>query len=232
MHFALAFICTLLIITSNDPSIDRPAAIHQKAPAAEAWFFRARSGYPAAISFEPVVLFKNGEYFDVGEEALDMLDVAASKAKRPLAWGKWKKSGNTYYLTDSKNNTTDYQLGTGSWFPAYPYSASVKLKAAYENTSGGDYGNGTNALFKTEIHFLDETHFTHNTNSGITTPNAAGWNKSNSSGTYKIYGHTLELKYNDGKTVKQSFAFGASGSPAKPTNTMIFIGGDAYVDKD
>lgn len=202
------------------------------APAVEGWFFRAISGYPAAVSFEPVVLFKNGEYVEVGEEPLEELNVAQSKSSRPAAWGTWQKKGQTYYLTNAKKQSNDYQLGAGNWFPAYPFTDAIKLKKGYERVSGGAYGNGTNALAITKINFLDATHFSQGMNMGISTPNAAAGKKTNASGTYKLFGNTLELTYADGNVVKRSFAFGATGAPAKPTATLIFIGGDAYTDDE
>ncbi|GGB29963.1 MULTISPECIES: hypothetical protein [Mucilaginibacter] len=202
------------------------------APAVEGWYFRAVSGYPAAIAFEPVVLFKNGEYFDVGDEPIETLDVTAAKSSRPKAWGTWKKTGATFYLTNNEGKTYDYKLGEGNWFPAYPYTGSIKLKKGYEKVSGGDYGNGTNALVIKKINFIDDTHFTEGSNGGIMTPAASAWKKTGGKGgTYKIYGNTIELNYGS-KVIKKSFALGASGSPAHATNTMIFIGGDAYTDTE
>jgi len=43
---------------------------------------------------------------------------------------------------------------------------------------------------------------------------------------------TIEFTYNNGTVVKTSFAIGAEGSPAKPDNALIFIGGYAYTDVD
>lgn len=201
------------------------------APSVEGWYFRAVSGYPAAIAFEPVVLFKNGEYFDVGDEPIETLDVEASKSSRPKAWGTWKKTGTTFYLTNSEGKSHDYKLGAGNWFPAYAYTGSVKLKKGYEKVSGGDYGNGTNALVIKKINFVDDTHFAEGSNGGVMTPGATAWKKTATSGTYKIYGNTIELNYGS-KVIKKSFALGATGSPAHPTNTIIFIGGDAYTDTE
>jgi hypothetical protein len=205
---------------------------YHSAPTVEGWYFRAVSGYPAAIAFEPVVLFKNGEYFDIGDEPLEALDVAASKSSRPRAWGKWRKEGATFLLTDSKGHTADYKLGAGNWFPAYPYTGAIKLKKAYEKTSGGDYGNGASALIINKINFLDAAHFSEGSNGGVMTPNASGWKKTANAGTYRIYANTLELTYANNKVVKKSFALGASGSAAHPTNTIIFIGGDAFTDTE
>ncbi|WP_121808840.1 hypothetical protein [Mucilaginibacter kameinonensis] len=202
------------------------------APVVEGWYFRAVSGYPAAIGFEPVVLFKNGEYFDIGDEPLETLDVAASKSSRPKAWGTWKKNGATFLLINNEGKSHDYKLGAGNWFPAYAYTGAVKLKKGYEKVSGGDYGNGTNALVIKKISFIDDTHFAEGSNGGVMTPGATAWKKTGfKGGTYKVYGNTIELNYGS-KVIKKSFAFGATGSPAHPTNTMIFIGGDAYTDTE
>jgi len=202
------------------------------APAVAGWYFRAVSGYPAAIDFEPVVLFTNGTYWEAGAETLETLNVAADKSKHPRAWGIWKKQGATFLLTDSKGHVSDYKLGSGNWFPAYAYTGAVKLKPAYEKASGGDYGNGLNALTISRITFVDATHFTEGTNGGISTGNAAAWKKSAAAGTYQVSGHTITFAYSNGKVVKTSFALGAKGSPAKASSNLIFIGGYAYTDMD
>ncbi|MCQ6958200.1 hypothetical protein [Mucilaginibacter aquariorum] len=232
--FLLAAIFISLSVTSFSVQAKNGLVKHKTnyaAPAVAGWYFRAVSGYPAAISFEPVVLFKNGEYFEVGDEPLELLNVQASKSSRPLAWGKWRKTGSTFYLTNNKGKTYDYQLNSGNWFPAYAYSPAIKLKQAYEKVSGGDYGNGTNALVIKKLTFVDATHFTEGANGGITTASAKAWKKTSNAGTYRIYGNTIELTYGN-KVVKKSFAIGAEGSPAHPSSSIIFIGGDAFTDTE
>lgn len=229
----VAIFVSLSIITSSVRAKES-AFIHAsnyQAPAVAGWYFRAISGYPAAISFEPVVLFKNGEYFEVGDEPLELLNIQESKRSRPLAWGKWRKTGSTFYLTNNKGKTYDYQLNSGNWFPAYGYSPSTKLKRGYEKVSGGDYGNGTNMLVIKKLTFIDATHFTEDANGGITTAAAKAWKKSSNAGTYRIYGNTIELTYSN-KVVKKSFAIGATGSPPHPSTSIIFIGGDAFTDTE
>ena len=78
---------------------------------------------------------------------------------------------------------------------------------------------------------MDGSHFTEGQNAGIVSGNAAGGNRRSTGGTYRLQGHTLTLTYEDGRTVRKSFALGATGSPARATNTMIFIGGDVYTDE-
>jgi hypothetical protein len=232
-HLAIAIFCIGITIPTTVKAATTNAPVNKTnaAPAVEGWYFRAVSGYPAAIAFEPVALLKNGDYVDVGDEPLELLNIAADKKARPTAWGTWKKTGATFYLTDNKGHVADYKLGSGNWFPAYAYTGTIKLKKGYEKVSGGDYGNGTHALIINKINFVDATHFTEGANGGVTSHGSSAWKKSSNAGTYKIYGNTIELIYAD-KTVKKSFALGATGSPARPTNTIIFIGGDAYTDTE
>jgi hypothetical protein len=192
------------------------------------WFFRSVSGGTGGISFEPVALLANGQYLDLGSEPLEAVNLAADKAKRPAAWGSWRKNGSTFVLTDYKGRPASYTLGTGSWFPAYPAGA-VPLKRAYQNASGGSVGVAT-SLVISKIQFLDGTHFQEGKDAGIISANAAGGSKRSGSGTYRLQGHTLTLTYTDGRTVRKSFALGAEGTPARASNKIIFIGGDAYTD--
>lgn len=231
LSFFLLFTLTFVVKADNQNHSGK-LNTHNPAPAIEGWYFRAISGYPAAITFELVVLFKNGDYYEVGEEPVETLNIALSKSTHPKAWGKWKKSGAVFYLTNSQNKTHDYELGSGNWFPAFAYSPSLLLKKGYEKTSGGDYGNGTVALTINKINFVDATHFTTGSNSGISTPNANAGKVTSAKGSYKISAHSITFTYEGGKTVTKSFAMGASGSPAKPTNTMIFIGGDPFTDTE
>jgi hypothetical protein len=205
------------------------AATGTGAAAGAQWFFRSVSDAYGGITFEPVALLANGQYCDVGEAPLEAINPAADRAKRPAAWGTWRKSGNSVVLTNYKNQSNDYTLGTGSWFPAYAAGA-VPLKRTYKNSSGGSVGGAT-SLVISKITFLDGSHFSEGADGGVITGNAAGGSRRSASGTYRLQGHTLTLTYADGRTVRQSFAIGAAGTPARPSNELIFIGGDAYTDE-
>jgi hypothetical protein len=198
------------------------------AAAGAQWFFRARSDAYGGLSFEPVALLASGQYCEVGEAPLEDLNLAADRAQRPTAWGAWRKNGSTFVLTDAKGRPNSYELGlgTGSWFPAYAAGA-VPLKLAYKNASGGSVGGAT-SLVISKLTFVDASHFTEGANGGVMTANAAGGSRRSAGGTYRLQGHTLTLTYPDGRTVRKSFAIGAKGTPARPSDNLIFIGGDAY----
>ena len=208
----------------NQPSSEQDSNV-------EGWYFRVVSGYPMSITYEPIVLFKDGQYVEVGDQPLEDMDPEQDKKERPSAWGTWEKQDDTYYLTNSGGYVADYRLGTGSWFPAYPYTEEIPLAKAYENTSGGDFGNGTSALFQTRIDFPEAGYFYHKSNAGVLTPGSTGWSQSADAGTYSIQGHTITLRYNGGEEVRLSFAVGAKGNPANPNGEMLFIGGEVFVSE-
>jgi hypothetical protein len=198
----------------------------------EGWFFRATYTYPVALTFEPVVLYADGDYVDVEDEPEEDIDESADRRERPEAWGTWRRDGDTYYLTDHEGNTEEYQLGGETWYPAYPYMEDVPLATAYVNSTGGDYGNGTHALFQTRIDFPQEGYFHHSIDNGIITPGSAAWNEVKDAGTYTVAGHTIVLTYNTGEEVRLSFALGAEGNPSQPSSDIVFIGGDVFVADD
>ena len=192
------------------------------------WFFRSRATGAGGITFEPVALLPDGRYCDVGEQPLESLDAAADQARRPRSWGTWRKRGDTFELGPA-GKAISYRLGDGSWFPAYPAGA-VPLQRTYQNSSGGSVGVATSFVIS-KINFVDDTHFTEGADGGVVTPNAAGGSRRRAQGTYQLQGHTLTLTYANGRTVRQSFAIGASGNPPHPSATLVFIGGDAYTDE-
>ncbi|MGS2737959.1 hypothetical protein [Sinomicrobium sp. M5D2P17] len=194
----------------------------------EQWFFKAISAYPVSVTFEPVVLFKNGEYLEVGITPITSLNIEKSKVERPKAWGKWKKENDTYYLTNYKGKTYDYKTGSGNWFPAFRYGNDVQLARSYKTTSSTDVESAA-TLAISKISFIDDRHFVEGNNTGTIAPASAAWKENKHTGTYTIRGHTLILTFADGRQEQRSFALGASGNPARPDTKMIFIGGDAYL---
>jgi hypothetical protein len=194
----------------------------------EGWYFRAVSGYPASVSFEPVVLFKDGSYFEVSDKPITDMDLSKSKDKDKHLWGKWKRAATIFTLTNNKGNAYEYDLDSGNWFPAFPFNPKINLKGVYEKISGGNFGNGLYALFNSELIFLDASHFTHSQSSGVSSFGSNAWKNSEDSGNYSIKNHTIEFNYNDGRKVRMSFAFGAEGENRLDTD-LLFIGGKAYV---
>ncbi len=222
IKFFLIIVCILNINYSHSQTTkDKQVVI-------DGWYFRAVSGYPASITFEPIVLFKDGSYFEVDKEPIEDLDFKKSKKNQAELWGVWKKNNDKFILTNFKGKSKEYDLKKGNWFPAFPYNKSIKLKGIYEKISGGNFGNEIYALFNSQLNFLDEKHFTHSENSGVNSYNSQSWKSTKDAGTYLIDGNTILFEYNDRRKIRLSFAIGAQGKNVIDTD-MIFIGGKAYV---
>lgn len=216
----------ILCILSINNSFSQSKNVRQSE--IEGWYFRAKSGYPISITFEPIVFFQDGSYFEVAEEPVEDLDIIKSKKNEPRLWGTWKKSDHKFILTDNEGKSKDYDLKDKNWYPAFSFDTSIDLRGVYEKISGGDFGNGIYALFNTQIVFLDKAHFSHSKNVGVSSFNSNAWKNSTDSGKYFIDEHIITFDYNDGRQVRLSFAIGAQGKNVIDTD-MIFLGGKAYV---
>ncbi len=106
----------------------------------EGVYFRAY--YPAGVGgmvtvdYEPLVFFKDGAYYEVEEEAIEDMDLAASRRTRPNKWGRWTRSGNVFTLTNAKGKSSREEPQDGSFFKAFPAEAAGnRLAAGYKRVS-------------------------------------------------------------------------------------------------
>lgn len=187
--------------------------------------------------FEPVILFRDGSYYEVEGEALEDVDLAASRAAKPRIWGRWRKQGDTFLLTDEKGRTNDYKLQQGSFFKAFPAEAAGgKLSRSYKRISGG--GNsaigGTMAIAaQTNFTFAPDGRFTTGSSMGAVGANVAASSRRNGGpGRYRIERHSITLTGPDGRPRREFFALGSQGTPARPDADMIFIGDRVFVEDD
>lgn len=215
-----------------DPADKAGTTSGGRSPAVAGYYFRATYGVGAAVSFEPLVFFANGDYLEIADTPLPDLDAAADKAREPINWGTWRQQGGAFLLTNAKGRTSDYKLGSGSFFPAFTAAQGPKLTGTYKSTSGGgDYamGGGVSSLAVNALTFNADGSFTQGRSAGAIAPNAAIGNRSAAAGRWSLAGTTLTLAYADGRRTRTSFLWGASGTPPRPDIDMAFIGGDAFL---
>lgn len=194
-------------------------------------YFRAIAG-GAGVSYEPLVLFSNGDYVELDETPLADLDAAADRARSPARWGTWRKQGKTFLLTSSKGRTSDYRLGSGSFFPAFAADRSP-LSGTYKLTSGSTVymaDGPVSTLGVSRLTFAADGTFTQGAESGGVAPTVAVSSRAaQRSGKWKLSGTMLELTYADGRRVRKSFVWAAQGTPPRPDPDMAFIGGDPFL---
>ncbi len=110
--------------------------------AVEGVYFRSTTGVGVGgmvvIEFEPLILFRDGSYYEIDDAALEDVDLAAERAAKPRRFGRWTRSGDSYVLTGTGGKPQDYRLQDGSFFKAYPAEASERTIArSYRRMSGG-----------------------------------------------------------------------------------------------
>jgi hypothetical protein len=189
------------------------------------------------LQYHPVALFKDGTAFDVDDAAIDAIDVARSRAEHRGSWGRWRRTGQKYFLTDAQSGReSDWTLGDG-FHVAFPAPATTTLTGRYKSVSGSTMGE-TSTLLTSTLRFLPDGRFTSGSDfaavgsgevSGVT---MAGGSSRSSAGRYRIEGYHIVLIYDSGQTKQYFFSFGSSGAPARLDRDMIFIGNTAYVTDD
>lgn len=206
-----------------------------KTAAVSGLYFRATYGLNAALSFEPLVFFADGAYVELDETPLSDLDAAADRARAPARWGTWRKQGETFLLTSNKGRTSDYRLGTGSFFPAFPSEKGPRLSGTYKATSGTTMylaDGPVSTLGVNSLTFNAEGSFVEGSSGGGVAPGVSAYSRGQKGGRWQLGNSALELVYSDGRRVRKSFVWGASGTPPRPDIDMAFIGGRAYLRDD
>lgn len=199
-------------------------------------------GGMVTIEYEPVVLFKDGSYYEVEGPALEDVDLVASRAAKPAAWGRWSRSGATYVLTDHKGRASDEKLQDGSFFKAFAAEdGGGTLRRAYKRVSGGG-----NSALGGEMSIMTQTRFAFAPDGSLAREGSAGaigsgaqsgvsmaaGSRRGGGGRYTVKRHTITMTGADGKTERQFFAFGSQGAVPRVDDDMIFIGDRAFVDMD
>jgi hypothetical protein len=195
-------------------------------------------GGMAAMDFEPIILFRDGSYVEIRDQALEDMDLAADRQARPKSWGRWNKAGAAFVLTGVSGQPNTYELQQGRFFKAYPASA-VKLLPAYKRLSGGGnsaLGGEVSIAIKSKIAFAPDGRFVQASDVGaISSGDMSGWatavsGSNGKNGSYTVKDHTITFTYADGTVERKFFAFASKKTPPQPDPEMIFIGDSVYTD--
>lgn len=194
--------------------------------------------------FEPIILFKDGSYYEIEGPALEDVDLEASRRARPIKWGRWSRGGKGFVLTNSKGKANDHALQQGSFFKAFPAEAAGNtLAAKYTRVSGGgnsSLGGEVTIAAQTDLTFSPDGSYGRASGGGAIgsgSQSGVGFGVSSRKpaagiGRYRIERHTITLVEPNGQTKRQFFAFGSRKTPAQPATSMIFMGDRVYVDMD
>ena len=198
-------------------------------------------GGMVVMEFEPVILLEDGTYYEVGDSALEDVDLAAEQSAKPNQFGRWSRSGDGYVLTNADGKTKSYALQDGALFKAYPAEQATMLSTRYERFSGG--GNtalgGEMMIARSSIYsFMPDGRFriegsvgasSSGEQSGVSTTLQS---ESAMAGRYTLDNHTLVLTFADGRQERHFFAYASKGTPPQLDPGMIVIDDNTFTSDE
>lgn len=244
---------------SPNPAPTRPASNKPAPPAAasappahpENWakvadvYFRSVAGVGVGgmmiMRFEPLILFKDGSYYEIDDAALEDIDLAAERSRRPNDWGRWARQGDRFVLTNSKGKAHDYALQQGQFFKAYPANGTAQPLGSYESIGGGGntaLGGEVMIAIQNRYTFLPGGIFSTARSTGATNNGSVNGVGSTvaanraGQGRYTVDRYTITLTQPDGRSQRRFFAFGSEKTPPRLDKDMIFIGDTVYTLDD
>ena len=212
----------------------------------EGVYFRSTAGFGVGgmgtVEFEPLVMLNDGSFYMPDDAALEDVDMASERAAHPRRFGRWTKSGSGYSLSEDDHNPVAYAVGDGSFFPAFAAPAGETIAATYERISGGGnsaMGGEMTIAVSNDIRFGTDGRFETGSSmgaigsgeqSGVGTAVSRG--RRATGGRYTLDRYTLTLRYDDGRTERRFFAYGAQGTPPRIDRDMLFMGDRVYTKDD
>ncbi len=178
------------------------------------------------LVYDPVLLLRDGSAFDSLEIPPTDFDVAASKRAQPRDWGRWTRTKDGFRVVWNRPKDTDEIKNENRCVPAKP---GERLNRAYSSTSGGGntaMGGDVMIAISGTYEFFPDGRFSTERSAGGTSSSITTLSKSKNAGTYRLDGHALTLRFNDGKTLRRLFYFYPS---EKSRSDVIGIGSSTYI---
>jgi hypothetical protein len=173
-------------------------------------------GGTVSMSYTPYLLLKDGTIYKNLTTAPADLDVVKSRQAESRMWGRWQKNGNSIIV---QWNDGKREIWKDQWYVTRPAGKNDRLRGLYRFLTGG---GSTSGVAANDIEFSADGSFIRkgvvsDRNSPIYTTR-----RSESSGTYLLDGHTIELRYANGKIERRAFFF------YPDSNDHIGIGAQVY----
>ena len=181
--------------------------------------------------YMPYLLLNDGTIYSNPVVSPYEFNVSLSKQREPKKWGTWKISGGAISVNwPGRNKSEKWEK---NWFWARPAAGNEKIEGAFTSMIGT--GNGAmsgnvvtvsskNILFNTLGRFAltGVGVGTNYTDYSIAT---SAYSKKDEAGAYSLNGYSIELRFNNGTTMRRAFYF-------YPKDKAHFgIGSHVYVQK-
>ncbi|OQP46653.1 hypothetical protein [Niastella populi] len=189
------------------------------------------AGGSVVSEYMPYLLLNDGSIYSNPVVSPYEFNVGLSKQREPKKWGTWKISGGTITVNwPGRNKSEKWEK---NWFWARPAAGNEKIEGAFTSMIGaGNSAIGGNVVTVSSKNILFNTlgRFaltgvgvgTNYTDYSIAT---SAYSKKDEAGSYKLNGYSIELRFNNGTTMRRAFYF-------YPKDKAHFgIGNHVYVQK-
>jgi hypothetical protein len=187
------------------------------------------------VNYNPVLMLKDGWAYDGWLGTPSDLSIVLSRKLEPDGWRRYERNGNQIRIQSKDGKWSKL----AKWNKVEPAKAGDKLLGTFTRLSGGGntaFGGDTMITTFSSYTFKKDGTFTTDQGSSAsggqetTNPNGAPavvtTSNSNSSGTYKLDGYTLELKFGNGKVDRKGFVWFDGRD-----KDSIFLNGTAFLLK-
>ncbi len=185
------------------------------------------------IRYDPVLMLKDGWAYDGWKLTPADLDVNLSRKLEPESWRRFERKGDQIRVQEQGGKWSKFE----KWSQVGPARPGDTLQGTFSSIGGG--GNtamGGNTMiavvdaytFKKDGTFKTDKSVSASGGNEATDPNGppgvVATSQASSSGTYKLDGYTLELRYGNGRVIRRAFLW----FNAKDKDS-IFIDGTAFL---
>jgi hypothetical protein len=187
------------------------------------------------IRYDPVLMLKDGWAYDGWTLTPADLDVTLSRKLEPKSWRRYERKGDQIRIQDQNGKWSKFE----KWSQVGPAKPGDTLQGTFSSIGGG--GNtavGGNTMIAVIDSYTFNKDGTFKTDKAVgasggnegTDPNGppgvVATSQASSSGTYKLDGYTLELRYGNGRVMRRAFLWFD-----EKQKDAIFIDGTAFLSK-
>jgi hypothetical protein len=162
--------------------------------------------------YTPYLLLNDGSLYSNPVISPYEFDVALSKQKEPKKWGTWKISGNSITVSWPARNKSE--RWDKNWFWARPAAGNEKVEGAFTSMAhGGNTATGGNVttVSSKNILFNNSGRFALTSvavgNNYADYEISTAYSKKDEAGAYSLNGYSIELRFNNGTTMRRAFYF-------------------------
>jgi hypothetical protein len=176
------------------------------------------------LEYNPVLLLRDGSARrDLEIPPLDV-NLAQDKSSNAKDWGRWTRQGAKFSVKFA-GETADEVKASYKTRPARP---GETLLRGYTSMGGGGntaMGGDVMTFYSNSYIFTRDGRFALKSSGGGSSSNVSALSSSKNGGRYRLDGHALTLKFNDGRQIRKLFYF----YPNDNKSDVIGIGDSAYI---